>query len=317
MAAYPSTDRVFPQVWSKLSYLSCLLAWHHTCTAVRVSQAQPFSCSLWAFLLSLSGATQHLHQELKKAHNEKSSQPEWGFCGTSPNVTGMLEAKPKIANLPKFTLRSISQIYTEIHLPNQTNSALAKSGTSSLWSTFLWHPLHSFFEKGTVSSSIGWGKAVLVRSLVRTEQSFQVKSLKITLNNILIPKARRTPSFSPWSPFSECIYNMFRSVFRRELTEEASSHGLQHSEDGEEVECCINAFKSVRPSQTTGNLLNQERPKQHHQHKTEGIIDKHNGVPREKKKKFLKMCSFLMEIRVTTKEFRVSQWTLRLYRQKV
>lgn len=286
MAAYPSTDRVFPQVWSKLSYSSCLLAWHHTCTAVRVSQAKPFSCSLSGFLLSLRGATQYLHQELKKAHHEKSSQPEWGFCGTSPNVTGMLEAKPKIANLPKFTLRSISQVYTEIHLPNQTNSALAKSGTSSLWSTFLSHPLHSFFGKGTVSSSTGWGKAVLVRSLVRTEQSFQVKHLKITLNNILIPKARSVPSFSPWSPSLECIYN----VFRRELTEEASSHGLQHSEDGEEVECCINAFKSVRPSQTTGNLLNQERPKQHHQHKTEGIIDKHNGVPREKKKKSSLKC---------------------------
>lgn len=100
---------------------------------------------------------------------------------------------------------------------------------------------------------------------------------------------------------------MFRSVFRRELTEEASSHGLQHGEDGEEVECCINAFKSVRPSQTTGNLLNQERPKQHHQHETESVIDKHDGVPGEKKEKFHKMCSFLMEIRVTTKEFGVCQ----------
>lgn len=119
---------------------------------------------------------------------------------------------------------------------------------------------------------------------MRTEQPFQEKLFKTTLNNILIPRAKSISPFSPLSPFSVCIYRCVQECFlRRELTEEASSHGLQHGEDGEEVEGCINAFKSVRPPQTTGNLLHQERPKQHHQHETEGVIDKYNGVPGEKK----------------------------------
>lgn len=55
------------------------------------------------------------------------------------------------------------------------------------------------------------------------------------------------------SPFCHASFvgvltGRFLSVNRRELTEQASSNCLEHSEDWEEVKRCINAFKSVRLS---------------------------------------------------------------------
>lgn len=42
------------------------------------------------------------------------------------------------------------------------------------------------------------------------------------------------------------------------LTEQPSTHGLQHSEDGEEVQCCVDALEAIRLAQTTGNLLDKQ-----------------------------------------------------------
>lgn len=62
------------------------------------------------------------------------------------------------------------------------------------------------------------------------------------------------------------------------LTQQPSTHCLQHGEDGEKVESSIDAFEAVRLPQATGDLLHQEWPQHHHQHQAEGIVDQHYCV---------------------------------------
>jgi len=58
-----------------------------------------------------------------------------------------------------------------------------------------------------------------------------------------------------------------------ELTEQPSSHGLQHGEDGEEVQRGVDALEAIRLAQTARYLLHQQRTQQHHQHQAERIVD--------------------------------------------
>lgn len=62
------------------------------------------------------------------------------------------------------------------------------------------------------------------------------------------------------------------------LTQKASSHRLQHRENGEEVESSIDALEAVGLPQTTGNLLHQEWPQHHHEHQAESVVDQHYCV---------------------------------------
>lgn len=63
------------------------------------------------------------------------------------------------------------------------------------------------------------------------------------------------------------------------LTQEASAHGLQHGQNGEEVQGSVNAFEPLRLPQSAGDLLHQQGPEKHHQHQAECVINKHDGVP--------------------------------------
>lgn len=62
------------------------------------------------------------------------------------------------------------------------------------------------------------------------------------------------------------------------LTEQSSTHCLQHGEDGEKVQSCIDAFEAVGFTQATGNLFNQQWAQQHHEHQAESVVDQHDGV---------------------------------------
>lgn len=73
------------------------------------------------------------------------------------------------------------------------------------------------------------------------------------------------------------------------LTEQSSTHRLQHGEDGEEVQSCIDALEAVRFTQTTGNFLNQQRAQQHHEHQAEGVVDQHDGVAEVGKQQIRKL----------------------------
>lgn len=67
------------------------------------------------------------------------------------------------------------------------------------------------------------------------------------------------------------------------LTEQPSSHGLQHSEDGKEVQRRVDALEAIRLAQTAGDLLDQQGTQQHHQHQAEGVIDQDDGVAKAKR----------------------------------
>lgn len=66
------------------------------------------------------------------------------------------------------------------------------------------------------------------------------------------------------------------------LTEQASTHSLQHGEDGEEVQRSVDASEAIRFAQTACYFFHQQRAQQHHQDQAECVVDQHNSVAKEK-----------------------------------
>lgn len=72
------------------------------------------------------------------------------------------------------------------------------------------------------------------------------------------------------------------------LTEQPCPHGLQHSENGEEVQSSVDALEAIWFAQTAGYLLHKQRAEHHHHHQTKGVVDQHNGVSEDQEKVLLK-----------------------------